>query len=156
MKKIILPIITVMLLFLISIVVFPRLPLSPSNDEKEDSRDSPADEQGTLKGYYFNGYIDIREPFEDFDEATTYMYYMNNHLKDYLNQSVMVQNTEQDEDFIHYFEQLDEPVRPVSFQNKYDLNNGEYVKVIFKGGIMETHPMKIGEVIDVEVVNSTN
>ncbi|WP_229720317.1 hypothetical protein [Oceanobacillus neutriphilus] len=60
------------------------------------------------------------------------------------------------EDYMIYFEQLDEPVRPVSFQNKYDLNDGEYVKVTFKGGIKETHPMKIGEVIDVEVMNGAD
>lgn len=156
MKKVILPVITLLLLFLISIAVIPSLPHSPSNEEEEDTPNTFADEKDTLQGYYFKGYIDIRNPFENFDEATSYMYYMNNYLKDYLNQSVMVQNTEQDEDYIHYFEQLDEPVRPVFFQNKYDLNNGEYVKVTFKGGIMETHPMKIGEVIDVEVMNGTD
>lgn len=150
MKKVTLPIIVV---FLLIIVVFSRLSLHPANDKKEETF---AEEVSTLQGYYFHGYLDIREPLESFDETTTYMYHMNNYLKEYLDQSSAMRGNEQKEDYIHYFDQLDEPIYPISFHNKYDLNNGDYVKVTFKGGIKESYPAQIGEVLDVEVINLTD
>ncbi|WP_152656068.1 DUF3221 domain-containing protein [Oceanobacillus sp. CFH 90083] len=157
MKKVILLITVVLLLFLFSIFTFSSPSENLSNDKGENNTSTFEDEESTLLGYYFHGYIDMREPFESFDEASTYMYYMNNYLEDYLNQQfVLTEGSHaENEAYIRYFEQLEDPVYPIFFQNKYDLNNGEYVKVTFKGGIMESHPAQIGEVTDVEVVNFT-
>ncbi|WP_040983432.1 DUF3221 domain-containing protein [Oceanobacillus jeddahense] len=152
MKKGIFLIITIVL-FSIMVLIFFKVPVDQADENEEDSIDIIDDEESTLQGYYFNGYIDMRKPFESFDEVTTYMYYMNNYLKEYLNQTVLTDDKKEDEDYVHYFNQLEDSIYPISFQNKYDLNNGDYVKVTYKGGIKESYPAQIGEIIDVEVMD---
>ncbi|MFS0752576.1 DUF3221 domain-containing protein [Oceanobacillus sp. 1P07AA] len=153
----------VLLTFLgmIALVILPSSNQSSSgtsdlNEEDFQNQEAPMDEQeGTLQGYYFNGYIDWRDSFASFEEESEYIYYMNHHFDYYRNNAFGNENDEKNEDYAKYFSQLDPLNALVSFSNntKKELRNGDYIKVTFKGGIMESYPAQIGEVVEVEVID---
>lgn len=154
----------VLLTFLgmVTFVILPSSNQSSSgtsnlNEEDIQNHEAPINEQeGTLQGYYFNGYIDMRDSFESFEEESEYIYYMSNYLKDYLNSTAFREgNQDKAKEYNTYFNQLEPPIYPISFTNtsKKELKNGNYIKVTFKGGIMESYPIQIGEVTNVEVIN---
>ena len=150
------------LLTFLGVVTFVMLPSSnqsssgTSNLNEKDNQDHEiplSEQEGTLQGYYFNGYIDMRDSFESFEEESEYIYYMSHHFDYYRNQAFDHDTDESKEDHAKYFSQLDPLNALVSFRNKtkVDLQNGDYIKVTFKGGIMESYPAQIGEVVEVEV-----
>ncbi|MCT1578780.1 DUF3221 domain-containing protein [Oceanobacillus kimchii] len=151
------------LLTFLGMVTFVILPSSnqPSsgtsnlNDSDMQDHEIPINEQeGTLQGYYFNGYIDMRDSFEGGEESD-YFHNMDYHFDFYRNQAFVHAKDEPKEDYVEYFKQLDPLNALVSFRNKtkVDLQNGDYIKVTFKGGIMESYPAQIGEVVDVVVID---
>ncbi|WP_017795954.1 DUF3221 domain-containing protein [Oceanobacillus kimchii] len=165
MKKVLIIFLTgLVFLTFLGMVTFFILPSSnqPSsgtsnlNDSDMQDHEIPINEQeGTLQGYYFNGYIDMRDSFENFEEESEYIYYMSHHFDYYRNQAFVHGKDEPKEEYVEYFKQLDPLNALVSFSNntKTDLQNGDYIKVTFKGGIMESYPAQIGEVVDVVVID---
>lgn len=106
-----------------------------------------------MAGYYYYGYLDEREKFND-ELEEDYFYYMDNHFEEYQNSRFIFIRDEQevDEEIIEFFQSIDGlNLFEIPFPG-YGIKNGDYISFHVKSPIKESYPAKIDKIADVEVL----
>lgn len=106
-----------------------------SNHTNSTAISSSLDEDtGLVKGYYWKGYLDQREKFQNSAEEKEYQ-------EELMNRPI----TDAIEDSGYLWYRLDDVSGEIA--------DGSYVKVTYKGPILEVYPAIFSEVVGIEVVD---
>jgi hypothetical protein len=89
-------------------------------------------ELNVISGYYWNGWIDAREPLIDGEQA-----YIKNASKDRFKQRITEEN--------YNWYTLAGTIP--------DIPNGSYVEVYYSGVVLESSPARINQVADVKIID---
>lgn len=108
---------------------------SASNRSNATAISSSLDEDtGLVEGYYWKGYLDQREKFQNSAEEKEYQ-------EELMNRPI----TDAIEDSGYLWYRLDDVYGEIA--------DGSYVKVTYKGPILEVYPAIFSEVVGIEVVD---
>ncbi|WP_058306333.1 DUF3221 domain-containing protein [Gracilibacillus massiliensis] len=163
MRKILPILIPFILLCAILVFILEFNTTEPENSTPSTNEEQTSHQEKNLEpitGYFYFGYIDMRDKLEEDDEEE-YFYYMDKYFQAYYRKITMPEeNTElqesEEENYEDYFrEESGFNLLTIPSEYRNELKNGDYISIIVDGPIYESFPMQ-GNVTRVEVIKQRN
>lgn len=154
-------ILLISLIFMISSVIFIVNILDNYSLDQNDSIASDPlkvySNEGNELGYYYFGFIDIRDRFEPVDEYT-YFLNMDNYFEDYYKDMFILSKKDEEsssESYFDYFEGINGlNLLEIPKSKREGLRNGDYISISLKEPTKETFPLQNQTINNIIVLSS--
>lgn len=110
-----------------------------------------------ITGYFYFGFIDMREKFEE-EAQEQYFYYMDHYFQQYYNKIILpderIDSKSPEGNYVEYFQEINGlNLLEISSNYSKGVGNGDYISIQVKGPVFESFPMQ-AKITRIEIIHS--